>query len=202
MPCTPSGWQQVFAAIVIILAFTAGTALMMWLGEQINQKGIGNGISILLFAGIVATDAAHIGQLSQLYLSCDGRIRPTMDKYYAFVPLFVVLFLAVIWVIVFMNDAERRIPVQYAKRVVGRKMYGGQSTHIPIKVTMSGVMPIIFAASILSIPEHHRSSSWTPERRASGSRSLMHSLPRAGSTRYLYFLLIIAVRVLLCDHPV
>ena len=140
-----------FAAIVIILAFTAGTAMMMWMGEQINQKGIGNGISILLFAGIVARLPQTIRLLGQ-YLSAANQDPTNYGKYYFLVPLFVVLFLAVIWVIAFMNNSERRIPVQYAKRVVGRKMYGGQSTHIPIKVAMSGVLPIIFASSILSIP--------------------------------------------------
>lgn len=146
-----SGWEQVFAAIVIILAFTAGTAMMMWMGEQINQKGIGNGISLLLFAGIVARLPQTIRLLGQ-YLSAANQDPTNYGKYYFLVPLFVVLFLAVIWVIAFMNNSERRIPVQYAKRVVGRKMYGGQSTHIPIKVAMSGVLPIIFASSILSIP--------------------------------------------------
>ena len=146
------GWEQVFAAVVIIMVFTAGTALMMWLGEQINQKGIGNGISILLFAGIVARLPHTAGQLVN-YIQSANADPENFGQFYLFVPLFVVIFLLVIWVIVFMNNAERRIPVQYAKRVVGRKMYGGQSSHIPIKVAMSGVMPIIFASSILSIPE-------------------------------------------------
>lgn len=146
-----SGWQQVFAGVVIVMVFTAGTALMMWLGEQINQKGIGNGISILLFAGIVARMPHTINLLGK-YIQMANEDPSSYGKYYLFVPLFVLIFLAVIWVIVFMNDAERRIPVQYAKRMVGRKMYGGQSSHIPIKVSMSGVMPIIFASSILSIP--------------------------------------------------
>ncbi|MCI9273721.1 MAG: preprotein translocase subunit SecY [Clostridiales bacterium] len=145
------GFAQVFSAIVIILVFTAGTAMMMWLGEQINQKGIGNGISILLFAGIVARMPATIAQLGN-YISAANENPESFGQYYFLVPLFVLIFLGVIWVIVFMNDAERRIPVQYAKRVVGRKMYGGQSSHIPIKVGLSGVMPIIFASSILSIP--------------------------------------------------
>ena len=145
------GGAGVFVAFIIILTFTAGTALMMWMGEQINQKGIGNGISILLFAGIVARMPHTIRLLTQ-YISAAIADPSNYGQYYAFVPLFVILFLAVIWVIAFMNDSERRIPVQYAKRVVGRKMYGGQSTHIPIKVAMSGVMPIIFASSILSIP--------------------------------------------------
>ena len=140
-----------FTAIVIVLVFTAGTAMMMWLGEQINQKGIGNGISILLFAGIVARLPDTVNILVQA-LQAAWQAPDSFGQYYFFVPLFVIIFLAIIWVIVFMNDAERRIPVQYAKRVVGRKMYGGQSTHLPIKVNMSGVMPIIFASSILTIP--------------------------------------------------
>ena len=144
------GFSQVFAALVIIFVFTAGTALMMWLGEQINQKGIGNGISILLFAGIVAR-LPYTGEQLWSYISM-ANSDSSLAKYYVLAPLWIVLFLAVIWVIVFMNEAERRIPIQYAKRVVGRKMYGGQSSHMPIKVGMSGVMPVIFASSILSIP--------------------------------------------------
>lgn len=144
------GFAKIFAAIVIVLVFTAGTALMIWMGEQVNQYGIGNGISVLLFAGIVA----------RLPHFCQGIARywnmaledEKLSKYFVLVPLLVLIFFAVVWVIVFMNDAERRIPVQYAKRQIGRKMYGGQSSHIPIKVNLSGVMPIIFAGSILSLP--------------------------------------------------
>ena len=143
-----SGFSMWFAAVAIILCFTAGTALIMWLGEQINKSGIGNGISILLFAGIVARLPYTINILGRYW---DVAVQGD-TKYYIFVPLWVILFLAVIWVITFMQDAERRIPIQYAKRVVGRKMYGGQSTHLPIKVALGGVMPIIFASSILSIP--------------------------------------------------
>ncbi|MGN0475900.1 MAG: preprotein translocase subunit SecY [Ruminococcus sp.] len=142
------GFSLVFSAIVIILAFTAGTALMMWMGEQINQYGIGNGISILLFAGIIARLPYTINVLGQ-YLSQAGQ---GATQYYVLVPLWIVLFLAIIWVITFMQDSERKIPIQYAKRVVGRKMYGGQSSHLPIKVALGGVLPIIFASSILSIP--------------------------------------------------
>lgn len=145
------GFSMVFSAIVIVLSFTAGTALTMWLGELVNQKGIGNGISILLFAGILARLPVTIGGLwSYFRLAIENP--SSAWKYFIFVPLFVLLFLAVIWVIIFMNDAERRVPIQYAKRVVGRKMYGGQSSNLGIKVAMSGVMPIIFASSILSIP--------------------------------------------------
>lgn len=142
------GFDMWFTAIVIILVFTAGTAIMMWLGEQINSHGIGNGISILLFAGIVAQLPATISILGQYWsLGAQGQ-----TQYYFLVPLWVIIFVAVIWVITFMQDSERRIPIQYAKRVVGRKMYGGQSSHLPIKVALGGVLPIIFASSILSIP--------------------------------------------------
>ena len=143
-----TGFPAVFSAIVIILTFTAGTALIMWLGEQINKNGIGNGISILLFAGIIARLPYTVNLLAEYWnLGSQGA-----TQYYVLVPLWIFLFLGVIWVITFMQDAERRIPIQYAKRVVGRKMYGGQSTHLPIKVALGGVMPIIFASSILSIP--------------------------------------------------
>ena len=151
-----SGFGEWFAAIVIILCFTAGSSLMMWLGEQINEKGIGNGISMLLFAGILSRIPVG-GQflwrnfwaagLKQVIAGQTGAIWNAV-----IVVLILVLFLAMIGFIVFMTDAERRIPVQYAKKVVGRKMYGGQSTHMPIKVNMSGVMPIILAVSILSLP--------------------------------------------------
>ncbi len=146
-----TGFSAVFTGIVIILTFTAGTALIMWMGEQINQYGVGNGISIILFAGIVSRLPSTCSQL-WTYFKAALDDPSNYGKYFVFAPLFVVLFLAVIWIIVFMNDAERRIPIQYAKKVVGRKMYGGQSSHLPIKVTMSGVMPIIFASAILSIP--------------------------------------------------
>ncbi len=137
-----------FAAIVIILIFTAGTAFMMWLGEQVNTKGIGNGISILLFAGIVARLPVTVYSIIDYFKFAQaGAI-----QYYFLTPAFILLFFVVIWVICFMQDAERRIPIQYAKRVVGRKMYGGQSSHMPIKVALGGVMPVIFATSILSIP--------------------------------------------------
>ena len=145
------GFSAVFSALIIVLAFTAGTALIMWMGEQINQKGVGNGISIILFAGIVARLPVTAGQVWS-YFSAALQSPESYSQYFIFAPLFVILFLALIWIIVFMNDSERRIPVQYAKKVVGRKMYGGQSTFLPIKVTMSGVMPVIFASAILSIP--------------------------------------------------
>ncbi len=141
-----TGFFGVFQAVVIVLVLTAGTALIMWLGEQINAQGIGNGISLILFAGIVSRIPSMLIQLYEGYFKQQGGV------YYALVPLVLVLYLLMIAYIVWMDGSERRIPVQYAKRVVGRKMYGGQSTHIPIKVNMSGVMPIIFASSILSLP--------------------------------------------------
>ena len=147
-----TGFSSIFAAVIIVLTFTAGTALIMWMGEQINEKGIGNGISIILFAGIVARLPVTLGTVWQ-YMQLGMTSPSTSGHYLVLAPLFLILFLVIIWVIVFMNEAERRIPVQYAKKVVGRKMYGGQSTFLPIKVAMSGVMPVIFASVILSIPQ-------------------------------------------------
>ena len=169
------GWQGWFVAAVIVVAFTAGSMLIMWLGEQIDRKGIGNGISLLIFAGIVS----RLGRMpAQIYtyvrgiiagFQAGGSLQPlnisgttyyfTADGAQAY-PWYYILYLLLIAVIllgsvvfvVVMTNGERRIPVQYAKRVVGRKMYGGQATHIPIKVNMSGVMPVIFASSLISIP--------------------------------------------------
>ncbi len=139
-----TGFALFFQAAVIVTILTAGSALLMWLGEQVNEKGIGNGISMILFAGIVS------------------RLLPMFIGYYDYIskggmwiPIIIVIVLIsflMIAFIVWMDGAEHRIPVQYAKRVVGRKMYGGQSSHIPLKVNMSGVLPVIFAGSILSIP--------------------------------------------------
>lgn len=138
------GASGVFAAIVIVAAFTAGAGVVVWLGNCINDKGIGNGISMILFAGIVSRGPASI--LRMFELAKDDK------KYYLIVPIVLIVFALMIAFIVFMNESERRIPIQYAKRVVGRKQYGGQSTHIPIKIAMSGVMPIIFAMAIMSLP--------------------------------------------------
>ena len=138
-----TGFAAVFQAVVVILCYTAGTALVMWLGELINEKGIGNGISMILFAGIVARMPTTIYNLYQ-YMDKGG-------AYFVFVPIAAIALVGMIFFIVWMDNAERKIPVQYAKRVVGRKMYGGQSTHMPIKVNMCGVLPVIFASSILSI---------------------------------------------------
>ena len=134
--------ESVLAAIVIILAFTAGSSVVMWLGEQITEFGIGNGISMILFANII----------SGLPKSAEGLWNLATTNGW-WVPVIVVVAMAALVIfIVFINDAERRLPIQYAKRVVGRKVYGGQNTNLPIKVAMSGVMPVIFASSICSIP--------------------------------------------------
>ena len=137
------GFDAVFQALVIIICFTAGTALIMWLGEQINSNGIGNGISLILFAGIVS----RIPSIGAQLFSSDGGYFSFGGAYAVLAVSVVIVYLLMIAYIVWMDNAERRIPVQYAKRVVGRKMYGGQNTHIPIKVNMSGVMPIIFASN-------------------------------------------------------
>lgn len=140
-----TGFPGILAAITIISAFTAGAMLVVWLGERIDAKGIGNGISLILFVGIVSRGPGAIYRLIAENI-------PRGPQYYLLVPLVGVLFIALIGFIVVMNNAERRIPVQYAKKVVGRKMYGGQSSFIPIKVNMSGVLPVIFASTFLSIP--------------------------------------------------
>ena len=128
----------ILPAIVIILAFTAGSSAVMWLGEQITQFGIGNGISMILFANIISGLPGTLSRLLGM-------------KWWIAIIIAIVMMMLVVF-IVFINDAERRIPIAYAKRVVGRKIYGGQNTNLPIKVAMSGVMPVIFAQSIVSLP--------------------------------------------------
>jgi len=185
----PSGASGVFVGFVIVLTFTAGTALIMWMGEQINDKGIGNGISMILLAGIVARLPVTFGSVWQYFkLGLDSP--STAGQFLVLAPLFIVLFLCVIWVIVFMNEAERRIPVQYAKKVVGRKMYGGQSTFLPIKVAMSGVMPVIFASAILSIPQFVQ-VFWHPAEGTFGA-AVLNAFSQTGWLYIvLYFLLIV-----------
>ena len=167
--------SSVWCAIVIVLTFTSGSALIMWLGEQITEYGIGNGISMILFASII----------SRFPTSIISTIRNVITGSLAWwvAVLMYIGALAIIVLIVFVNDAERRVPVQYAKRVVGRKMYGGQSTHLPMKVNMSGVMPVIFAQSIASLPATiaaftgHSDSAWAQ------TDSILYAI--------IYFLLII-----------
>lgn len=137
------GVPSFLVGFTIVLSFTAGTAFLMWLGEAITGKGIGNGISMLIFAGIVSSIPVMIKNAWMSFV-------PT-GRWYMLIAL-VVYSLASVMFVILINEAERRIPVQYAKRVVGRKMYGGQSSNIPIKVAMAGVIPIIFAMSIMTFP--------------------------------------------------
>ncbi|GAE89582.1 preprotein translocase subunit SecY [Acetivibrio straminisolvens] len=141
--------RNVLSFITITLSFTAGTAFLMWLGEQITEYGIGNGISLLIFAGIVSRGPEGI-----LYLYNEYKLEKLGKGVLGIFGVLgvLILFVAIIAAVVWVTEAERRIPVQYAKRVVGRKMYGGQSTHIPIKVNMAGVLPIIFATSFVALP--------------------------------------------------
>lgn len=132
------------SSFIVVLSLTAGTAFLMWLGEQITEKGIGNGISLIIFAGIVSRLPLSLYQLYSLIKVGSANIFVVI--------LFAIFAIAVIVGVIAVQEAERRIPVQYAKRVVGRKVYGGQSTHIPIKVNSSGVIPVIFAMSILLFP--------------------------------------------------
>jgi len=139
------GSEGVFAMIVIIACFAAGSSIVVWLGNQINEFGLGNGISLILFAGIIARGPSELLKLITL-------VETDMQNVFLVLGI-VVVFVLMIAFVVFMNSSERRIPIQYAKRVVGRKQYGGQSTHIPIKVAATGVMPIIFAMTFMSIPQ-------------------------------------------------
>jgi len=135
--------------ITITLTFTAGTAFLMWLGEQITEKGVGNGISLLIFAGILSRGPSAATSIAKFYT--DGTLGPGLIGIMV-IGIILAVFLAVVAGVVWVNDGERRVPIQYAKRVVGRKMYGGQSTHLPIKVNLAGVIPIIFAMSITMFP--------------------------------------------------
>lgn len=142
------GVSGVFSAVVIVLCFTAGAQLLTWMGNQIDQKGIGNGLSLLIFAGIVARWSSMSSSVQNIL----ARAAAGEPQFYIFLPVLVILALVAVVFVVVLTNAERRIPVQYAKRVVGRKMYGGQSSYIPIKVNLSGVMPIIFAMTLCSLP--------------------------------------------------
>ena len=136
-------------AVVIILTFTAGSAMVMWLGEQITAHGIGNGISMILFANIIS---GIPGAVMTLFGNDEKTMMTGISMVWWQSLIIIVGVLLLMVFIIFVNDAERRIPVQYAKRVVGRKVYGGQSSNLPIKVSMSGVLPVIFAQSICSLP--------------------------------------------------
>ncbi len=139
------GSEGAFAMVVIIACFVAGSSIVVWLGNQINEFGLGNGISLILFAGIIARGPSELLKLITL-------VKTDMQNVFLVLGI-IVVFVLMIAFVVFMNSSERRIPIQYAKRVVGRRQYGGQSTHIPIKVAATGVMPIIFAMTFMSIPQ-------------------------------------------------
>ncbi|PIE56319.1 MAG: preprotein translocase subunit SecY [Desulfobulbus propionicus] len=130
--------------LMTVLTLTSGTAFIMWLGEQMTERGIGNGISLIIFAGIVARMPAAIANTVELVKT--GALQVI------FIPVLVVMMFAVIAAIVFVETSQRRIPIQYAKRVVGRKMYGGQASHLPLKINVSGVIPPIFASSLMMFP--------------------------------------------------
>ncbi len=198
---------------VIVLSFTAGSAFLMWLGEQITEFGIGNGISIILFAGIVSrfptmvTDSikgvtiwnsVQDGTMTMDTLTAAGMTTQQAEAQLKLalapwmIPVIVIGLLALVVFIVFITNAERRIPVQYAKRVVGRKMYGGQSSHIPIKVNMSGVLPIIFAQTIASIPATIGMFVPSATQEGSGWNTFLNIFDNTGLIySIVYFLLII-----------
>ena len=201
------GLPAVWVAIVIILSFTAGSAFLMWLGEQITEFGIGNGISVLLFAGIVSRFPhmlrdmisgiqAYLNPRTEEQLAAMSEVERAAYENSILAPwmiaVIVVGMLALVVLIVFISNSERRLPVQYAKRVVGRKMYGGQSTHIPIKVNMGGVMPIIFAQSIAMIPATIGAfAGWTTESGGFGGTLMMLFDTANPFYSVLYFLLIV-----------
>ena len=176
--------QGIWPALVIIVSFVAGSSFVMWLGEQVNEFGVGNGISIILFAGILSR-VPNMVTMGASYIRTKGSIGCL------WIALLIVGMLAMVVLIVHVNEAERRIPVQYAKRQVGRKMYGGQASTLPMKVNMSGVLPIIFAQSIASLPATIWAFIGTPEEGTVG-RSIYNAIDTK-SVLYLivYFLMII-----------
>ena len=176
--------QGIWPALVIIVSFVAGSSFVMWLGEQVNEFGVGNGISIILFAGILSR-VPNMVTMGASYIRTKGSIG------YLWIALLIVGMLAMVVLIVHVNEAERRIPVQYAKRQVGRKMYGGQASTLPMKVNMSGVLPIIFAQTIASLPATIWAFVGIPEGGTVG-RSIYNAIDTK-SVLYLivYFLMII-----------
>ena len=177
--------QGIWPALVIIVSFVAGSSFVMWLGEQVNEFGVGNGISIILFAGILVPRAQHGSRWVRATSAPKGSIGCL------WIALLIVGMLAMVVLIVHVNEAERRIPVQYAKRQVGRKMYGGQASTLPMKVNMSGVLPIIFAQTIASLPATIWAFVGIPEEGTVG-RSIYNAIDTK-SVLYLivYFLMII-----------
>ena len=186
---------NVLICLTIVAMFTAGAMICVWLGEQIDDRGIGNGISMILFAGIVSRGSSVVVMMWQyLVLGYENLVAGATAsglRYLIGVPALVVIFVILIGFIVLMTKAERRIPIQYAKRVVGRKMYGGQSSYIPVNVNMSGVMPIIFASSLMAIPGT-LAAFIQPEEGSFWASFLQIFNYNSGFYAFLYFILIIA----------
>lgn len=186
---------NVLICLTIVAMFTAGAMICVWLGEQIDDRGIGNGISMILFAGIVSRGSSVVVMMWQyLVLGYENLVAGATAsglRYLIGVPALVVFFVILIGFIVLMTKAERRIPIQYAKRVVGRKMYGGQSSYIPVNVNMSGVMPIIFASSLMAIPGTI-AAFIQPEEGSFWASFLQIFNYNSGFYAFLYFILIIA----------
>ena len=186
---------NVLICLTIVAMFTAGAMICVWLGEQIDDRGIGNGISMILFAGIVSRGSSVVVMMWQyLVLGYENLVAGATAsglRYLIGVPALVVIFVILIGFIVLMTKAERRIPFQYAKRVVGRKMYGGQSSYIPVNVNMSGVMPIIFASSLMAIPGTI-AAFIQPEEGSFWASFLQIFNYNSGFYAFLYFILIIA----------
>ena len=177
--------QGIWAALVIIISFVAGSSFVMWLGEQVNEFGVGNGISIILFAGILSR-VPNMVSLGMSYIAGKGSIG------YLWIALLLIGMLAMVVLIVHVNGAERRIPVQYAKRQVGRKMYGGQASTLPMKVNMSGVLPVIFAQSIASLPATIAAFMKAPEEGTFAYAFLQAIDTKSVIYLIVYFLMIIA----------
>ena len=175
--------DSVWAALVIIISFVAGSSFVMWMGEQITEFGIGNGISMILFAGILSRIPTTVSNM------VSSVIAGTM-KWWMIV-LIVVVVLALIVLVVHVSNAERRIPVQYAKRQVGRKMYGGQSSTLPMKVNMAGVLPVIFAQSIAMIPSTIGAFMKTPE-----EGTFWHGLLQAIDTKSVLYMLFYFIMII------
>ena len=186
---------NVLICLTIVAMFTAGAMICVWLGEQIDDRGIGNGISMILFAGIVSRGSSVVVMMWQyLVLGYENLVAGATAsglRYLIGVPALVVIFVILNGFIVLMTKAERRIPIQYAKRVVGRKMYGGQSSYIPVNVNMSGVMPIIFASSLMAIPGTI-AAFIQPEEGSFWASFLQIFNYNSGFYAFLYFILIIA----------
>ena len=186
---------NVLICLTIVAMFTAGAMICVWLGEQIDDRGIGNGISMILFAGIVSRGSSVVVMMWQyLVLGYENLVAGATAsglRYLIGVPALVVIFVILIGFIVLMTKAERRIPIQYAKRVVGRKMYGGQSSYIPVNVNMSGVMPIIFASSLMAIPGTI-AAFIQPQEGSFWASFLQIFNYNSGFYAFLYFILIIA----------